>query len=215
MKYKYIIWDWNGTLFDDVSICIEAMNEVLRLTGSDKILEYDEYREIFGFPVEKYYQRVGFDFTRYSFDYLANLYMDIYTARQLEARLNSQAVDTLERFHRGNAEQIVLSASETGRLLAQIDNFDIGGYFSQLLGTDNIYAVSKQGVACKWLENNQINPRDAVFIGDTVHDCEVAKAIDCNSILVSCGHQSESVLKKTGERVFKSLNDACEFVIQN
>lgn len=29
MKYKYIIWDWNGTLFDDVKISVDTMNIML------------------------------------------------------------------------------------------------------------------------------------------------------------------------------------------
>ena len=30
MKYKHIIWDWNGTLIDDRRCCIDIMNEVLK-----------------------------------------------------------------------------------------------------------------------------------------------------------------------------------------
>ena len=30
MKYKHIVWDWNGTLLDDRWLCIEAINFVLK-----------------------------------------------------------------------------------------------------------------------------------------------------------------------------------------
>jgi len=34
MKYKYIIWDWNGTLFDDVKISVDTMNIKTELTAN-------------------------------------------------------------------------------------------------------------------------------------------------------------------------------------
>lgn len=33
MKYKYVIWDWNGTLFDDVEISVYTMNKMLEKAG--------------------------------------------------------------------------------------------------------------------------------------------------------------------------------------
>ena len=29
-KYKYIIWDWNGTLLDDVQYAVSSMNKLLQ-----------------------------------------------------------------------------------------------------------------------------------------------------------------------------------------
>ena len=55
-KYKYIIWDWNGTLLNDVWLCIEIMNEMLENRNLPSIT-YDKYREIFDFPVQRYYEK--------------------------------------------------------------------------------------------------------------------------------------------------------------
>lgn len=55
-----IIWDWNGTLFNDIDICIESINLLLFERGIDQI-DKKRYLEVFDFPVRDYYERIGFD----------------------------------------------------------------------------------------------------------------------------------------------------------
>ena len=54
-KYKHIIWDWNGTLFDDVELCHNIINGLLIRNEIEEI-SLQRYKEIFDFPVKKYYQ---------------------------------------------------------------------------------------------------------------------------------------------------------------
>ena len=62
MKYKHIIWDWNGTLIDDAWLCVEILNNILEKRGLNAIT-IDDYREHFTFPVRDYYVKLGFDFS--------------------------------------------------------------------------------------------------------------------------------------------------------
>lgn len=52
-SYRHIIWDWNGTLLDDVDIVIEAMNRLLKRRNMP-LLDYYTYKKIFTFPVKDY-----------------------------------------------------------------------------------------------------------------------------------------------------------------
>ena len=91
MKYKYIIWDWNGTLFDDVKISVDTMNIMLEKTGYKNRINSELYKNIFTFPVSDYYQKAGFDFSKDRFDDLAKIYVEVYTALQFTAKINSEA----------------------------------------------------------------------------------------------------------------------------
>lgn len=210
MRYKYIIWDWNGTLYDDVKIGIDAMNEMLKLKGCEPYLTTEKYREIFGFPVSEYYKRVGFDFDVFPFDELAQLYINIYTPLQKKAFLFEDARMVLERFNNMGVKQIVISACEKNRLYEQINQFDIMHYFSAVIGTEDNFAVSKAQLAQNWFVQNGVNPHEAVFIGDTVHDFEVAQAVGCKCILVADGHQSLNLLTETGEDIVNKLGEIME-----
>ena len=75
---ELILWDWNGTLLDDVELCVDALNRLLEKHAYPQRYDRDQYRAIFGFPIEEYYVRAGFDFSRHSFAMLAEEYMDDY-----------------------------------------------------------------------------------------------------------------------------------------
>ena len=64
-RYSHVAWDFNGTVLDDVSIGITAVNRLLE-RRSLRIIESEEaYRELFDFPVIDYYKRLGFDFEKW------------------------------------------------------------------------------------------------------------------------------------------------------
>ncbi|MCK4288095.1 MAG: HAD hydrolase-like protein, partial [Bacteroidales bacterium] len=60
---KTIIWDWNGTLLNDIDICINSINILLEHRNIENLTK-EIYKEIFTFPVKDYYSKAGFDFTK-------------------------------------------------------------------------------------------------------------------------------------------------------
>lgn len=86
MKPSLVLWDWNGTLLDDVALCVDALNRLLRIYHYPQQYSLAQYREIFGFPIEDYYIRAGFDFSKNSYKELADDYMQDYLARAGPAR---------------------------------------------------------------------------------------------------------------------------------
>lgn len=212
MKYKYIVWDWNGTLYDDVGISIDAMNEMLKIEGYNNFLTADRYQEIFGFPVKDYYRRVGFDFDKHPFEELAQLYIDIYSAKQKYAALYPDAKGALDRARELGIEQTVVSACEKNRLLFQIGQCGISDYFKFTVGINDNLAHGKSFLAKKWMSDNSVDPESALFIGDTEHDLETASFVGSDCVLVSHGHESYNRLKSYGVPVVSLLDDIFEYM---
>lgn len=86
-KISNVIWDWNGTLMDDVDICIESMNKLLLEYNCSPIKNKEVYRSKFCFPIEQYYRNIGFDFSKASFSVLGKKYIDIYQHMSEECKL--------------------------------------------------------------------------------------------------------------------------------
>ncbi len=210
MKYEYVIWDWNGTLFNDVQISIDTMNKMLEVKEYPQRLDTDLYKSIFSFPVVDYYIKVGLDFEKHSFDELAQLFIDLYSEVQDSAELFDSVRDVLKYFNSLGLKQSVISVCEKERLYHQISLFDIEDYFDDVIGTDDNYAVSKADIAKKWFADHELNPDKAVFIGDTVHDYEVARAVGCDSILIADGHQSREVLSVIDAVIINCISDIKE-----
>ena len=79
--FDTVLWDWNGTLLDDAALCCELLNTMLARHGYAPVGSMEAYRQVFCFPIETYYRRAGFDFSRHPFAALADEYMRLYTPR--------------------------------------------------------------------------------------------------------------------------------------
>lgn len=208
---KKIVWDWNGTLFDDLDLCFEVINTVMTNHGLEKLETLQDYRNVFGFPIIDYYKRVGFDFDVTPFSILAQEYMDLYTPQSLNCKLNEQAIAAMKYVLEQGGSQIILSASKIENLQNQINCFEIDEYLDSIWGIRDIYANSKEAIAHEFVKTCS---DEIWFIGDSVHDYEVAKSVKANCILVSCGHQAKEKLEACNVCVFDSLLEGVQYIYE-
>ncbi len=213
MKYSYVVWDWNGTLFEDMLACIEAMDELLRQKGLKCISGIDEYRSKFCFPVKKYYGRLGFNLDIDPFENLAHTYIKNYAIEHKKAKLFNGATDVLEQLKRSGVKQYVISASEQNSLLEQMNPFDISHYFTEVMGIDNHYAISKVDLAKQWFLKSKVDLSEIVFISDSAHDFEVATAVGCPCILIANGHQNIDQLKMTSAIIVDNITETVGYIL--
>jgi phosphoglycolate phosphatase len=205
-KYKHVIWDWNGTLFNDVELCVSIVNNLLNSKGLPS-LSKSEYKNIFTFPVKDYYSSAGFDFTQYSFEELGKTWMDEYEARKLSAGIFNGAAEVLRYLKTKGIGQSILSAYKHDTLLSIVSQFDLFHYFDNVYGLDNIYASSKVSLGKELMSKLQLHEHEVVFLGDTLHDLEVAEAIGADCILIANGHQSKEALSKSTVKILDDITD--------
>ena len=213
MRYTHCIWDFNGTILDDMSAGIRAVNELLLKRELPVISSIEQYRSIFGFPVKSYYEALGFDFSKEPYDKIAHEWVALYLEYVKDCSLGDGVAQTLEKFNSCGLEQVLLSATERKMLDSQIEALGLKEFFSEILGLDNIYAVSKVDIACEWKKAN--SNISAFMIGDTEHDCVVANAMGVDCYLVCSGHQSKERLEKLGVPVFDDLYALTAFLKEN
>lgn len=203
---KNIFFDFNGTIINDVDLCLDLLNQILRKQNK-KQLSMEEYKNVFTFPIKDYYVAAGVDFTIESYESLAKWFIKEYQPASMECGLFKGIVDTFKNLKEKGYKLYILSASEKNNLLEQCKNYNIDQYFEAILGIDNIHAASKVNIAIDYMKDHNINGDDILFIGDTLHDLEVANAMGAHCKLVSCGHQSKEVLSKGNVEILESIND--------
>lgn len=203
-KYKHIIWDWNGTLMNDVDLCVELINQLLEPRGL-KTLAREDYRNIFTVPVRDYYAKVGFDFSKESFEYLGKLWIDEYEKRKFECGLYEGIANILERVNKLGIGQSILSAYAQPTLDLMVEHYDIKKYFTHVVGLDNIYAAGKIHLGIDLMKKLGNGKGETLIIGDMIHDFEVAQEIGADCVLLASGHQSYERLAKTGAKVVESV----------
>ncbi len=210
MKYTHLMWDFNGTIFDDAEAGIGAVNKMLSCRGLDIIASKERYKEIFDFPIEDYYRSLGFDFDKEPYEVLAPIWVELYEKNAESAGLCEGVKETMEKVRALGVEQSVLSACEIGMLKRYLKRLGVDMYLSEVMGLDNIHARSKLALAHEWIERNK--EARVLMIGDTTHDYETAVALGADCVLYSGGHQSREKLLRCGCPVIDKIEEVTDLL---
>ncbi|MDD3739514.1 MAG: HAD family hydrolase [Lentimicrobiaceae bacterium] len=205
MQNTTIIWDWNGTLLDDIEISIMCINKMLQKRNLP-LLTIDEYRRIFTFPVKDYYEIAGFDFEKEDWAAVADEFIESYYKEAYSCELHKHVVEVLEFFKNNNHRQVIISAMQNQALNAMVKDYGISEYFDEVLGIQDHYANSKQQIVENFIKRVG-EGSNIIFIGDTLHDAEIAKSLNLDAILFSKGHQSYERLHASGFRIINGLEE--------
>ncbi|MFR7485729.1 MAG: HAD family hydrolase [Acutalibacter sp.] len=116
-----ILWDWNGTLLDDVEVALAAMNEMLARRGLSLLGGREPYRDIFTFPVRVYYTAAGLDLSAEPFESLAVEWTGLYHRFYPRCGLFPAARAVLQAVGEMGLEQAIVSASHQQALDSQVE----------------------------------------------------------------------------------------------
>ena len=208
----YIIWDWNGTLLDDVDAGVNALNKMLVARELPTITR-DFYRANFGFPVRPFYIQLGMnpdkEWERICIEFHDNLHAE-------PQHIRPDTVAALEYVRHRGVRQSILSALRQDLLLRDTAVEGVQGFFEAIYGVDNLDGATKLSRGKELLAKitaSHSQPFKLFFIGDTLHDAEVALELGATPILVDCGHQYADRLRATGHTVTPNLLDAVKAIL--
>jgi phosphoglycolate phosphatase len=202
--YRHIVWDWNGTLLDDLDCSIAVMNGLLARRKLP-LLDRQRYHALFDFPVSAYYSRLGFDPAQDSFERLSAEFISAYDARRWECRLHPGAPGILAAVTHAGITQSILSAYRQETLHEIVAHFGLTHHFVRLTGLDNIYAHSKAELGRAWIAELGLPPASVLMVGDTLHDLDVARHMGVDCVLVAAGHHPQDRLSARHDRVVGTL----------
>lgn len=210
----YLVWDWNGTLLDDTGAALGALNTMLARRGK-KPVQLDFYRKRFAFPVRAFYTECGFELENEDWDSIAIEYHDDYAAQP--RALSPDALPVLARAKSRGVGQSLLSALRQDKLERDAVRYGAEGYFEFVQGTDNLDGASKTDAARRLVERvRAAHPGeeiDFVFIGDAIHDKEVADALGAKCVLFGGGSHAADRLRPLAP-VGESLGDVLDAALE-
>lgn len=204
--YKNYIFDFNGTLLDDCDLCLKILNLITKEYNLGEV-SIEHYKSIFTFPVYLYYKELGFDTSFDNFSIIAKKFHGYYNDLSYKEAKIFEDVKLVLQTLKEKATIICLSASLQQTLEKQLKYYGIYEYFDFVIGLNDTHANSKESVAKEFVENKNMNKSNTLFIGDSIHDLEVAEAIDVSCVLVSTGHTNKDRLLKTNCKVIDNLKE--------
>ena len=204
----HVVWDWNGTLLDDLDACVAVANQLLAEFGLPALDGVVGYHAKFRFPIVEYYADLGFDTSASgNFEAAARRYMELYGAAAVHCGLHEGATEALAALRDAGVRQVVISASERDNLRVQLAPFGLDAYLDGVHGIDDIYAASKESLARRWLADEGLSGDQVLFVGDSEHDFEIAQAVGARCVLYSGGHHARHHLETLGVPVIDDLRE--------
>jgi phosphoglycolate phosphatase-like HAD superfamily hydrolase len=203
---SHVIWDWNGTLFDDFDLTAEIAARTMARMGVPGVTG-DDIRDSFRRPFSDFYARLlGRPVSAEEFTFIRHHYESEYDAEVLTQSLQPDASAALDLLQANGASQSLLSMAHDDQLQRLVDHHDIRPRFVRIEGSPTTNSDgSKASRMEHHLEAMGADPASTVVIGDTVDDHEAALANGARSVLVTIGSTSRSQLEATGAPVVDSL----------
>lgn len=185
---RAIIWDWNGTLLDDVDLCVASLATAMTEHGLEP-LDREAYRARFGWPIRAFYSSVGF-VTDEAFTAGASRYLELFRAGVGAVALQPHAREVLQEVAGLGLRQVLISATRQDQLSRQLAPHDLGGHFEAMLGVTEALDPNKEHVVTRWLSSAGLAPGEVVMVGDTNHDEQIAATLGTGFVRFAHGAQA-------------------------
>lgn len=190
---SHVIWDWNGTLLDDVHMCVDIVDGIAARHGARRVT-HDSYLKDFRFPVIEYYKDLGFDLSCTPYETLSDEFVAAYKSNIHRTRLHRGMPELIAELAEAGIQSSILSAAREQDLMAMLSHFKITALFTHIFGVHDHLAHGKIARGLELMEKIHLPRSQVVLIGDTDHDAEVAEALGIDVILLDGGHQCKDRL---------------------
>lgn len=209
---RHVVWDWNGTLFDDFHIVVDAVNVGIGAFGLDPI-DGDGYRTHYTRPVKVFYERLaGRPITETEWLELDRRFHDAYREMLVTAQLSRDALVALETVRQIPADQSLLSMFPHDELLPLVDRLGVSAFFNRIDGLRGQPGAQKAGFLEAHLRElmRHEDPHTVLLIGDATDDAVAATHVGASAVLVDNGSHHRAELEAMGVPVATSLVEALE-----
>lgn len=184
--FKNLIFDWSGTLVDDMGPVIEATNAVL---GKYGIAPYDRegFRRNFRLPYREFYAEL---LPNVSLEELETHFRPAFDESTSPVTILPHAREKLEWARSHGLRMFILTSMDATAFSRQLDEFGMRHYF------EKTYAgvLDKRDLIHRIIETHSLDKEETALIGDMTHDIETAKHGGIVSIAVLTGYHHAELL---------------------
>ncbi|BCJ66167.1 HAD family hydrolase [Polymorphospora rubra] len=202
----HLVWDWNGTLLNDLNLVVESTNVVFAAVAGPAV-SADEHRVRFRRPISDYYAEVlGRAVDAEEFGRLDRIFHDAYRTGLTTCELADDATSAMRTW---SGSQSLLSMWFHDELVPAVATYGLSGLFNRVDGLrGTVGGDRKAGHLERHLAELGVDPRSVVLIGDSLDDADAAVAVGARCILYTGGFTDPGRLRASGHPVADTLTEA-------
>ncbi|MFI6760422.1 HAD family hydrolase [Micromonospora sp. NPDC050417] len=208
----HLVWDWNGTLLNDLSLVVESTNVVFASVGGPAVT-LDEHRQSFRRPIADYYAEVlGRAVDADAFGSLDKIFHDAYRTGLTTCALADDATAAMRSW---SGTQSLLSMWFHEELVPAVETYGLTGMFSRVDGLrGTVGGDHKAAHLARHLAELGIDGEAVVLIGDSIDDADAAESVGADCVLYTGGFTDPARLRASGRPVADTLTEAVRLAAQ-
>lgn len=184
--FRNLIFDWSGTLVDDLGPVIEATNAVLMPYGLPAF-DRESFRRSFRLPYREFYHDL---LPHVPLDELEAQFRPAFDAAITPVTILPHAREKLDWCRGLGIRTFVCTSMDAIAFERQLAELDLAGHFEATYAS----VLDKREVIHQILATHDLDPSETAFIGDMTHDIETARHGGVASIAVLTGYQHAEVI---------------------
>lgn len=196
MKFKTVIYDYDGTLNDPGTSIIETLSQVyLDITGDT--LPTSQLKHFVGPPLVEIFTKLLAGRDTADVDRAVAAYRRIYmNETHKKCCLYADILDTLNLFQRKNIPQFIATARQQDTIELMCNFQNLNQYFVEINGLGNY--PTKSDILIGILQTHQLAPETCCMIGDRDADIKAAKAAGITAVGALWGFGDHEELEAAG-----------------
>lgn len=206
LNVKVVIFDWSGTISNDILPCYNAGMKVRREFGLPH-MELEEWKRNLAPTAVDFFKREGVKEDPYK---VFKMFSDFFAEGPNRPKLFDDVKEVLSFLKSKGKTMSVVSGHPDMHLKDEAKEFGVSEFMSSVFG-------SVQDKAKKLVEiAKQLNlkPSEIAYVGDTTHDIHAAKRAGMHAIAITRGYQGEDQLRKDEpDFVIDSLSELKDIVV--
>jgi phosphoglycolate phosphatase-like HAD superfamily hydrolase len=202
----HLVWDWNGTLLDDLSLVVSSTNQTFQAVGGRSV-DADEHRQRFRRPVAEFYAEIlGRAVDAEEFEELDRIFHAAYRVGLTSAALAADAEAAIKAWP---GSQSLLSMWFHDELVPAVQTYGLTGMFTRIDGRPTeVDGGLKAGHLARHLAELGLAGPEVALIGDSLDDAEAAESVGAACVLYTGGFTDPVRLRASGRPVADTLIDA-------
>lgn len=213
---RHVIWDWNGTLFDDQHIVVAAVNATIAPLGAGPITA-DDYREHYTRPVRVFYDRlIGRLIEDEEWESFDDTFHASYRGLLDDAKLHAEATDAIGRVRDNGYSQSLLSMYFHDELVPLVEQHGLTPELLRIDGLRGARGAKKAASMGDHISSLIAHPsapddlRAYLVVGDALDDAAAARENGVDCVLFDGGSHDPAALREMGYPVVGTLLEALD-----
>ncbi|HEX5092498.1 MAG TPA: HAD-IIIA family hydrolase [Burkholderiales bacterium] len=193
MRYRLIVFDWDGTLIDSAGAIAECIRQSARDLGLE-VPDRERARHVIGLGLQESLQLAVPDLPRHRTREFVDAYRRHFLAKEDSMQLFPGVAPLLEMLQaRGHRLAVATGKSRRG-LDRALEACGLRRHFAATRCADETTPKPDPAMLRELMAQLDMSPEGSLMVGDTSHDLQMASAAGVDAVAVCYGAHEEASL---------------------